>query len=588
MLKSPYDPNQFSNLRLAQNLNMGGGQVGVTNEILQQLCPTIGYVPQGQGPRTGPPPPSEGGRTQQNFVADRASRDDSKVRSFGEGNAYAIQKTTSNLNSCPAGQGEVPMAAWFLASDQLLGARMHPWFTGTPAAQAEPRDIMQPSSTIVDGEAAAGQYPTINDALYYQTVLPSELRVYTGTMVNTGTGEMMDTFEEDLPPPNQSKDVLQPNQLSFQNPRMFYLDGGVNDPNLPERRKMEVAEDQYGADAGPNIWGPQLYTDRMRQEITERFARTTFNNHNGILPIEPAWDKHPVGFVGYVQAYRNTPYVPATQRNVNGDTFDGTLKGLDYQYTPGEGPPNMTLGAAMDKSFARGLLASQPDPTQGNERFGGMTSGSSESISGTHIRPGAPTADELANISLAISLPSEQRTSQPTWVPNQVLPRLHGEQSQFFDKTNSYQQSGLAGNLGVVQERFSEFAEYQLRPEELGGRGGGAWQGQMDGVQPTIATMSTFGEHIIIPDKTTMTPMSDGGFAQWFGSGLANNLQDFSGRHGEVLQGRDVESTYWQGSVQGSGTNNDSVGMPRGGVVQESSRMDSFVPFSSFHPVTAY
>ncbi len=264
-----------------------------------------------------------------------------------------IYSKTSNLISCPNAEGEVSLGCWLMSSDNDRFARKNLEVDAMPG-EAEPAEIMVVPGNWMDlagTTASPGTYSTVSSDLYNTETLNSEQRIFTGVMMNSNTGQLYETYEDDVPPPNTDKPRLLPEQMTIQNPKVTALSGGW-DPSMPARHKVEVPEVLYGDDAGRNIWGPQLYATAIRDLAEQRDVRQQFNNRNGFVPVEPAWDKRAVGFVGYVSAYRGTPHMPPTQREArNGaDTFNRTVTNIDSVIDV-PAPVNMDLDMENTQSY---------------------------------------------------------------------------------------------------------------------------------------------------------------------------------------------------------------------------------------------
>lgn len=155
------------------------------------------------------------------------------------------------------------------------------------------------------------------DANMYKTPYDrSENMVSTGFMTNPYSGRLYETFEKQLPPPNEKKDTFRSDQFSRTNPQLIRLQGG-NDPNALPPSKREVLMDIPCADAGRNTWGSELYNSKIGQRIYEYVSGQVFNNRNGDYSTEQVPAKEaPAGFVGTVNAVRPLPYLPPTNRAI--------------------------------------------------------------------------------------------------------------------------------------------------------------------------------------------------------------------------------------------------------------------------------
>lgn len=151
-----------------------------------------------------------------------------------------------------------------------------------------------------------------SDELFKTPIDQTENKVSTGVMVNPYTGEMFETFENALPPPNTNKFIPQ-DRFKIVNPKLVAAQGGIN-PHAPLPKKKEVCLDIPGVEHGPNIWGDQLYADERRKRMREIANRDVWMNRDGdyAQPLGFAKEK-PAGFVGLNPQYRAIPHLPATQ-----------------------------------------------------------------------------------------------------------------------------------------------------------------------------------------------------------------------------------------------------------------------------------
>jgi hypothetical protein len=272
-----------------------------------------------------------------------------------ENTGTVLKTSSSSLVSCPVVESQttpaIPLGCWLFSSDNDRFARKN-LENDVLAGEKEPQEISTVQGNWMDlqcnnGRAGGNFFSEVTPDLYNSEILQSEQRIFTGLMVNSNTGEIFETYEDDVPPPNTDKPRLLPEQMSFQNPKVTALSGGY-DPSMPPRHKVEVLENDndYGPDAGRNIWGPQLYATAIRDLAEQKDVTQQFNNRDGMVPVEPAWDRRPVGFVGKVSAYRGTPHMPPTQREAaeNPNTF-GKMTSVDFrEIMDYHAPVNFQLG----------------------------------------------------------------------------------------------------------------------------------------------------------------------------------------------------------------------------------------------------
>ena len=140
----------------------------------------------------------------------------------------------------------------------------------------------------------------------------AEPMVSTGVMTNTFTNQTFETFVNAMPPPNRNH-TLTRDQLRRTNPKLAWMNGGV-DPNRLPARKSEICQDVPGHDAGPNVWGDQLYDGERRARTLELTERDMYTKRDGVFAFEQSMNgERPAGYVGLQPAYRALPYLLPTQ-----------------------------------------------------------------------------------------------------------------------------------------------------------------------------------------------------------------------------------------------------------------------------------
>ena len=335
-----YNPSAYAHASLS---NLFGNLQQPWGDLTDPNIVTIPGAPGLQSGILAPPPPNA---------------DDMQRSVVQSPSGPVIESKTSNLITCPNADGDVSLGCWLFSSDNDRFARKN-LEQDTMPGEAEPGDIkVVPGNwlELAGSTASPGNYSTVTPELYNTETLASEQRIFTGIMMNSNTGQLYETYEDDVPPPNTDRKRLLPEQMSNQNPKVTALSGGW-DPSMPTRHKVEVLEVEYGADAGRNPWGPQLYASAIRDLAEQKDVRQQFNNRNGFVPVEPAWDRRAVGFVGHVSAYRGTPHMPPTQREARPipDTFSDTVRNIDFPGMDVPAPPDMMIG---------GSFGSREDPRQ--------------------------------------------------------------------------------------------------------------------------------------------------------------------------------------------------------------------------------
>ena len=148
-----------------------------------------------------------------------------------------------------------------------------------------------------------------SDQLFKTAIDNTDNKVSTGVMVNPYTGEMYETFENAMPPPNTDK-WIPSERFEIVNPKLLQMFGGL-DPHAPLPKKKEICLKVPTADFGPNVWGDQLFEEDRRSRMLEIVNRDLWMNRDGDYAGSMAFAKEkPAGYVGVQQMYRALPYLP--------------------------------------------------------------------------------------------------------------------------------------------------------------------------------------------------------------------------------------------------------------------------------------
>jgi len=246
-------------------------------------------------------------------------------------NRFLMASDNKTAVTCSQGLGDSnnkqPIQCGILSPGENQQARQFLSMSSTPGVQ-HPTEIVGMDTQGFRNVGKAPLYSVFDDAVF-NTQSPTHLherRKMTGVLVNTNTGQLFQTFEEDMPPPNTDAS-MQPEQLRQVNPRLVALQGGI-DFNRPPRSKVEIPLNLPGVDAGPNIWGDQLYAGRRRQRELEIAAADVWGNRGGNYSVEPIMDGRPTGYVGFQNMVRIAPYATPTQRGRDSSSYQGSIQNL--------------------------------------------------------------------------------------------------------------------------------------------------------------------------------------------------------------------------------------------------------------------
>lgn len=356
----PYDPHAFSNARVRSTINRFSNDDDHFGNNLANKTNT-------EAPAPSQPPSYDQLMQQAAANEDRTKNDaqltvNKKDSHISGGAQYTIQEERNNAINChkdPPSQNT--MGCWMIPDSQdRFQRRSIDTIDGVPGTGTQSSEIriseppqQNQNSRSIGGPSRSVMSPSWNQykpELFSNSVLDSERRKSTGVIVNSYTGKMFETFEEDVPPPNVDKEIAK-ESLEKTNPFLIWRQGG-RDPNRVAPNKKEVCQDLPRKDDGPNVWGDQLYADRRRSELQTRVMRDIWSHRDGDHSVESVDDRRSVGYVGYQPAYRPLPYLPATQKS--------TLDHKGYTPIPMDQVPE---GSARDKIFPR-VFIRNPDLTQ--------------------------------------------------------------------------------------------------------------------------------------------------------------------------------------------------------------------------------
>jgi hypothetical protein len=246
-------------------------------------------------------------------------------------NRFLMASDNKTAVTCTQGlddrNGKQPIQCAVLSSGEEQQARQFLTMGSTPGVQ-HPKEIVGMDTQGWRNVGKAPLYSVFDDGIF-NTQSPTHLnerKKMTGVLVNTNTGQMFETYEDDTPPPNTNQS-MQPEQLKQVNPKLVALQGGI-DFNRPPRSKTEIPLNMPGVDAGANVWGDQLYAGRRRQRELEIAAADVWGNRGGNYSVEPIMDGRPTGYVGYQNMVRIAPYATPTQRGRDSSSYQGSIQNL--------------------------------------------------------------------------------------------------------------------------------------------------------------------------------------------------------------------------------------------------------------------
>lgn len=304
-----------------------------------------------------------------------------------------------------------------------------------------------------------------SDELFKTPLDNTENKISTGVMLNPYTGEMFETFENEMPPPNTDQSIPA-DRFDIVNPKLLAMHGGF-DQNRTKPKKKEVCLDVPGSDFGRNVWGDQLYEEERRQRMAEIVQRDLWNRRDGDHSTVAAVAKEkPAGFVGLHSMYRALPYLPPVQNLDN----KGYLPLSDYTHSQPE--------AAVIKGE---VIVTKPDLT-----------------TAVYQQPAGPLHDQEAEYVVS------QFQNRPTW---------RGGVDTYYEGTPFLSTHGTAGPQQTHNKpTLKEFMEQSFEPgtttNHVMDSGGGVYVVTQTHNKPTLKEQM---EQAFDPGTVTTQALESGG-----------------------------------------------------------------------------
>lgn len=297
-LDSAYNPHKYS-LHQPGGSSRAPSHASVPTQQLREAPPATG-VSSVAGPsrRTVPPPaylpPLSEQQQQPVTVPEPAPVTSSSSRLYGSSgdNHASAQPEPSSLGCWLVSQ---PGVAWPVR--QELKADTVPLQARVQIAASTP--------PLRNGSVAAYEVET-----FMSPLAASQPVVSTGTLINTYTGEVVDLYEDAMPPPDNGRDagdaVRERRQAQR---RLLAAEGNVN----ASHRKREQQDPIQPGDAGviTQVANFQVSAD-VATEWNERANRDLYFNRNELAPTELEMTRNPFGFEGYNNRLRVNPYLLPT------------------------------------------------------------------------------------------------------------------------------------------------------------------------------------------------------------------------------------------------------------------------------------
>lgn len=209
-------------------------------------------------------------------------------------------------NNANAQQEAVPLGCWLVSQPGVAWPVRQELKADTLPLQA--RVQIAAASAAPLGNGAAALY---DNETFMSPLAASQPVVATGSLINTYTGEVVDLFEDAMPPPDNGRDAGDAERERKQaQRRLMAAEGNVN----ASHRKREQQNPIQPGDAGVIS---QVASYRVSEDVAtewnERANRDLYFNRNELAPTELEMTRNPFGFEGYNNRLRVNPYLLPTQ-----------------------------------------------------------------------------------------------------------------------------------------------------------------------------------------------------------------------------------------------------------------------------------
>ena len=211
----------------------------------------------------------------------------------------------SHLENDPAAQAEpVPLGCWMVNQPgvrwpvrQQLQEDTRPLTVRSQIAATEAPISQSGSLAVYEPETFMNPLETTPDV------------IGTGSLINTYTGEIVDLFEDAMPPPTRQGGDGERERKQMQR-RLLAAEGNV----IASHRKREQQNPMQAGDAGAigGIASYQVQAD-VTLEANARGARDLYFNRNELAPTELEMTRNPFGYEGFNNRLRILPWQPVTQ-----------------------------------------------------------------------------------------------------------------------------------------------------------------------------------------------------------------------------------------------------------------------------------
>ena len=209
-------------------------------------------------------------------------------------------------NHAQAQQEASSLGCWLVSQPGVAWPVRQELQADTLPLQARVQIAAASAAPLGNGSAAVYESDT-----FMSPLATSQPVIATGSLINTYTGEVVDLFEDAMPPPDNGRDAGDAERERRQaQRRLLAAEGNIN----ASHRKREQQHPIQAGDAGAITQAAHFQVNAdVATEWNERANRDVYFNRNELAPTELEMTRNPFGFEGYNNRIRIAPYLLPTQ-----------------------------------------------------------------------------------------------------------------------------------------------------------------------------------------------------------------------------------------------------------------------------------
>jgi hypothetical protein len=183
----------------------------------------------------------------------------------------------------------------------------------------------QPAALTAPTGGYTGDY---NEELWQTEWANAEPVVSTGAILNPYTGEIAETFESAIPPPDR-RGGDQAREMKNKQLRLDWANGG----QLQKHVRKDLEQPLPAADSGPiSEYQTGVQSGRIKLEALHRGERSAYGNRNDELLQLPQMARNPYGYIGLQNMVRTRP-IPATTNQLSNGGYVPTHEVVGTTHT---------------------------------------------------------------------------------------------------------------------------------------------------------------------------------------------------------------------------------------------------------------